>query len=125
MCRPGQISQVVLNLLSNAFDATEESTERWVKIILKEKGSYVFIKVQDSGLGVEMSHLQKIFHPFFTTKDVGTGLGLSISKGIIEQHRGLIYLDRVESHTTFVIRLTAISGTIASTDVSGFNSLPN
>ena len=106
-CREAEISQVVLNLLNNAYDAVINSPEKWVKVVISEGDNQVFIKVMDSGSGIPPEIVEKIMMPFYTTKPIGqgTGLGLSISKGIIESHGGKFYLDSQIKNTTFVISL--------------------
>jgi PAS domain S-box-containing protein len=106
-CRPSQISQVVLNLLSNAYDAVENSAEKWVQLEVASDGDLVKISVADSGSGIEPGALERIMEPFFTTKAVGrgTGLGLSIAKGICEDHNGCLRYDPLSKHTRFVIEL--------------------
>ncbi|RZA20867.1 MAG: PAS domain-containing protein [Proteobacteria bacterium] len=108
-CRPGQISQVVLNLLSNATDAVETLNERWIKIETDtdESRGEILISVTDSGNGIDKTIWDKLMQPFFTTKDVGkgTGLGLSISRGITEAHGGSLQYDRGSEHTRFLLRL--------------------
>lgn len=106
-CRPVQISQVLLNLLNNAFDAIQNLPEKWIEIKIVEQGPYVEIRVIDSGEGISADYRDKIFQPFFTSKEVGkgTGLGLSISKGIVEAHHGQIFVDSESPHTTIVVRL--------------------
>lgn len=102
-----QIAQVLLNLMSNSFDAVKDLDEKWVEISVGEKGSSIELRVTDSGRGISNEVAQKIMQPFFTTKEVGkgTGLGLSISKGIIEDHGGTLELDRKSVHTSFVVRI--------------------
>ncbi len=104
-----QISQVLLNLLNNAFDATIGQAEKWVKIEVEinRNENKLLVFVIDSGTGVPLSIQTKIFEPFFTTKEVGsgTGLGLSISKGIVAKHQGRLFIDNTKTHTTFVIEL--------------------
>lgn len=106
-CRPGQIMQVLMNLLDNSFDAVLNQSERWVKIGVTDKDSFVQIQIQDSGPIIPNEVVEHIFQPFFTTKPIGqgTGLGLSISKGIVENHRGTIYLENRVPHTSFLIQL--------------------
>jgi PAS domain S-box-containing protein len=106
-CRSVQISQVLLNLLNNSFDAVMETTDPWVKIETKVIGALAEIKITDSGKGVSPEIAEKLMAPFFTTKEVGagTGLGLSISKGIIEDHRGTLEYNPDSPHTQFVIHL--------------------
>lgn len=106
-CRPVQISQVLLNLLSNAFDAVANAKTREVTVACLDGGSHVDFVVTDSGPGVSSENRNRIFNPFFTTKSVGqgTGLGLSLSKGIAESHHGALFLDLASTRTRFVLRL--------------------
>jgi PAS domain S-box-containing protein len=87
-CLPGQINQVLMNLLINAAHAIAEHG----KIFLRtgREGDMVWIEVEDTGCGIAPEHLKRIFDPFFTTKEVGhgTGLGLSVSYGIVKKHQG-------------------------------------
>lgn len=94
LCRPTQISQVFLNLLSNAADAIEGLEEKKISIRASMKSNWLRIIFEDSGGGVPPEIAAKIFDPFYTTKQPGkgTGLGLSISKSIIETHGGQIIL---------------------------------
>lgn len=105
--RSEQISQVLVNLLNNAFDAAIATTDKWVKIEVRAHLDQVQIVVSDSGLGISPSIQGRIFDPFFTTKEIGkgTGLGLSIAKGIVDRHEGKIYVDLTKAHTTFVFEL--------------------
>jgi signal transduction histidine kinase/putative methionine-R-sulfoxide reductase with GAF domain len=106
-CRGPQISQVILNLLLNAFDAVESLAEKWVSIEVEESGDAVKIRITDSGLGIPEAIKGKILEPFFTTKEVGkgTGLGLSISSGIMKSHQGSLSLDDRSKNTCFVIEI--------------------
>ncbi|MGE3611026.1 MAG: sensor histidine kinase [Bacteriovoracaceae bacterium] len=101
-----QLAQVMMNLLSNALDATLEAHEKWVKISVKDLDQFIEIHIQDSGPGIPSELKNKIMEPFFTTKGVskGTGLGLSISKTIMENHGGALLLDETQAHTTFIMR---------------------
>jgi len=71
------------------------------------KSDMVEIRLTDSGKGIEPEIAVKMMQPFFTTKpvDQGTGLGLSISSGIIEEHRGRLWLDDEASNTSFVFQV--------------------
>jgi C4-dicarboxylate-specific signal transduction histidine kinase len=106
-CRRVQISQVLLNLLNNSFDAISKHPAPWVKITVEEELSNILIIVTDSGRGISPEVRHRIMEPFFTTKGVGkgTGLGLSLSKGLIEGHNGELLLDPHSNHTRFIIRL--------------------
>jgi signal transduction histidine kinase len=106
-CRATEISQVILNLLNNSFDAIEGLGEKWIDIRLEKSGGRVRVRVTDSGHGIPPEIMGKLMQPFFTTKEVGkgTGLGLSIAKGIAEAHQGSLYVDTAEAHTCFVLEL--------------------
>lgn len=106
-CRAVQISQVLLNLLSNAHDAVEGAAGSWVRLEVRRDGDAIEIAVTDSGPGIPEAVRQKLFEPFFTTKppDRGTGLGLSMSRGIVVAHHGTLTLDETSPHTRFVVRL--------------------
>jgi signal transduction histidine kinase len=107
VCRGIQISQILLNLLSNAYDAVENQSIRWVRIQTAADEARVRISVIDSGPGVPPDLENRIMEPFFTTKEVGkgTGLGLSVSKGIAEAHGGALSLERGSLDTCFVLTL--------------------
>ena len=87
---PGQVQQVVMNLVQNAADATEKARERRLEISGRIEEGQAVIEFRDSGPGIPAENLDKLFDPFFTTKPVGrgTGLGLAISYGIVERHGG-------------------------------------
>jgi signal transduction histidine kinase len=106
-CRAVQMSQVLLNLLNNAFDAVEPLAEKWVMLEVVEEKGRVMISVIDSGTGIPVKDQEKIFDPFFTTKPPGkgTGLGLSLSRTIIEEHGGKLTLDKEAKNTRFVVEL--------------------
>ncbi|MEO5668824.1 MAG: DAHL domain-containing protein [Bdellovibrionota bacterium] len=105
--RASEISQVLLNLLNNAHDAIEMRDVKWVTIGAWDEGDSICIHVTDSGDGLAEEVREKIFQPFFTTKEIGkgTGLGLSISLGIIKGHQGILSVDEHHAHTRFIVRL--------------------
>lgn len=94
---PGQLEQVVINLVTNAVQACGDDGRVQVKA-LRSAGGEVSLEVADSGPGVPDGERDRVFEPFFTTKTdgTGTGLGLSIVKNIIEQHRGVVSVERSE-----------------------------
>ncbi|MEK7357890.1 MAG: ATP-binding protein [Bdellovibrionota bacterium] len=107
-CRSVQISQVILNLLTNAYHAVEVvAGEKWIRVESAQSTNWIEIAVVDSGGGVPATLKDKIFQPFFTTKEVGvgTGLGLSLSLSIARDHGGTIELDTTCANTRFVLRL--------------------
>jgi len=110
----GMIEQVVLNLVVNARDAMPFGGHLSIETSLVEgaasgravgpMGSWVCLRVTDTGSGIAPEHLPHIFEPFFTTKDVGkgSGLGLATTYGIAQQHGGWIEVDsQVQHGTTF------------------------
>jgi signal transduction histidine kinase len=107
LCRGTQIAQVLLNLLSNAYDAVENREERWVRITVSTQDADVEIAVLDSGPGVPSEIADRIMEPFYTTKGIGrgTGLGLSLSEGIAAAHGGHLELDIGARPTRFVLTL--------------------
>lgn len=111
-CQPISISQALLNLLGNAFDAIENNPVKWIKIDGVEKNGYVLIQITDSGSGINSNLHDKIMVPFFTTKPVGkgTGLGLPIVKGIMEQHKGTLSLDKSSANTSFIMSFPKEAG---------------
>lgn len=102
-----QMSQVLINLLNNAFDAVEHQKHRWVKIYCYTNEEFLFLCVSDSGPGVDRELKGRLFEPFFTTKEIGkgTGLGLSVSKGLMVQQGGDLILDEEQTNTCFVMKL--------------------
>lgn len=105
--RGSQISQAILNRLSNAHDAVVEADVRWVKLAVRDFGDAFELCVTDTRPGIPETGAQKIMAPFFTTKTTGngTGLGLSISSKIVAEHFGRLYLDRSVPNTRFVVIL--------------------
>ncbi|WP_435016474.1 ATP-binding protein [Tundrisphaera sp. TA3] len=105
-CHPAKINQVVMNLLSNAVDASPAGGT--VSIRSWPEADAVAIAVSDTGPGIDPAIRGRIFDPFFTTKPIGkgTGLGLSISYGIIQEHGGTIEVATAPGRgTTFTIHL--------------------
>lgn len=112
--RPTQISQIILNLVSNSLDAASEVDDKWIEIRGWYDGKKYQIEVTDSGRRIPTDVAEKMMQPFFTTKPVGrgTGLGLSISKGIIEEHGGRIYYDPSHPDTKFVVEIPGPSPSV-------------
>lgn len=105
-CQPDRLNQVFMNILSNAIQAIDEKGEIFIKT--RSDGANVSIIIRDSGKGMTEEVQQRVFEPFYTTKDMGkgTGLGLSISYSIVEQHNGKIRISSEPSKgTEFIITL--------------------
>jgi len=116
----GQMNQVLSNLIINASQAMPDggiidiicdstSVSKKDKLPLK-KGKYVRIKVSDTGSGISKECMEKIFNPYFTTKDTGNGLGLAITHSIVKKHDGHIYVEsEIGVGTVFTIYLPVSS----------------
>ena len=106
-CRVVQITQILVNLLNNSYDAISEQENPWITIKSSINNRMAIISLEDSGPGISEEVQKNMMLPFFTTKDVGmgTGLGLSISKSIAEDHGGNLVYDASSSHTKFDLSL--------------------
>jgi two-component system, NtrC family, sensor kinase len=114
-CSPGQLDQVLLNLVSNAIDAVgARGTIRVATAVQYDppaaprRGPHVAVSVRDDGVGMTPDVRSRVFEPFFTTKPEGqgTGLGLSVSYAIVERHGGTIAVDSAPGQgTAFVVYL--------------------
>jgi two-component system cell cycle sensor histidine kinase/response regulator CckA len=127
-----QVEQVMMNLVTNARDAMPEGGYLTISTELTsldeefirthgygEPGTYVRISVADTGVGMDAQARERVFEPFYTTKEVGkgTGLGLSIVYGIVKQHDGYIDVSSEPGEgTTFLIYLPAIRGESDTTE---------
>jgi two-component system, NtrC family, sensor kinase len=103
-----QIQQVFINLINNACESMEESTDKHLSFKMHEDEDYLVTEIHDTGLGIQKENFGKVFTPFFTTKKIGkgTGLGLAISYGIIKMHNGFIsFQSEVGKGTTFKVKL--------------------
>ncbi len=117
----GQISQVISNLVINAKQAMPDggnlyihtsNTEICIKSNIKtvSPGRYVKITIRDEGTGIPKKDLERIFDPYFSTKESGSGLGLATVHSIIQKHDGYIYVDSILNRgTTFTIYLPALT----------------
>jgi CheY-like chemotaxis protein len=115
------MSQVINNLIINADQAMPEGGKITVsaenmtvgreQTLPIKKGKYVEITIKDRGIGISKEHLERIFDPYFTTKQKGSGFGLAITYSIIKRHRGHIAVEsEVGVGTTFSIYLPASFG---------------
>ncbi len=127
----GQISQVAHNLFINAIQAmprggvvlvraqnAEIQEERWPPL---KAGKYVKVTIADQGVGIAKDHLQRVFDPYFTTKDQGSGLGLATCYSIVTKHGGFITLKSKPGVGTAVhFYLPASQATVVTTEARKF-----
>jgi len=114
-CQPGEINQVLLNLIANAVDTITEATANTsetgkgkIRIVTRKVDSWIEIQVSDTGSGIPAAVQEKIFDPFYTTKPVGkgTGQGLAIAADVIAHHGGTLTFETTSGKgTIFYIRL--------------------
>ena len=104
---PEFLRSVFNNLLINALQAMgSNGGSLSVKITPDELGGYVKSEITDTGVGISRSNLEKIFEPYFSTKETGTGLGLAIVNKIVDIHHGVVTVDSEEGKgTKFTVRL--------------------
>lgn len=105
---PSQMDQVIINIITNARDAMPQGGQIVIKTANKNltdedkkiypfvvPGEYVYLSIQDTGVGMSEEVKSRVFEPFFTTKEIGkgTGLGLSVVYGIVKQNKGFLFID--------------------------------
>lgn len=101
---PNQLKQVLVNLIKNSLEATDPQGR--IVVATGSQDRQVWFSVQDNGKGMPTEVLEKVFHPFFTTKDKGTGLGLAVIHKIITDHDGTVGVESAAGcGTTFTVRL--------------------
>ncbi len=108
---PSQVERVFLNIIINAAEAMEGNGKLVLTTRYNSVERMVEIAFTDTGPGISKENLEKVFSPFFTTKDVGhgVGLGLAISYGIVKEHKGTITVEsKVGKGTTFTVKLPMI-----------------
>ena len=116
---PGELKQVLVNLLVNAIEATQPGSGR-ILISLERHERVVELSVSDNGRGMTSQTLQRVFEPFFTDKrsEHGTGLGLSITHAIVQDHGGRITTQSAGpgqgSRFTVILPTTTDGGALAN-----------
>ena len=102
-----QLSQSLLNILINAFQAVGDRGQ--VRFAARSEDGEILIEISDDGQGIPTDDLERIFEFYYTTKDEGTGLGLSIAQRIVHQHGGSLFVESQEGAGTLIsIRLPGL-----------------
>jgi two-component system, NtrC family, sensor kinase len=127
-CLPGELNQVILNLIVNAAHAIADvvgkagSEKGKIRVQTRNCPEWVEIRIQDTGTGIPEKVRARIFDPFFTTKEIGkgTGQGLSIARSVVvDKHGGSIHFETEEGKgTTFIVRLPRDGKALAAKAVS-------
>ena len=101
---PDQIRQVLLNLFLNAIQAVQEKGHITIQGDQQTHNGYrvAVVEIQDDGPGIKASDVDKVFQPFYSTKETGFGLGLFISSIIVERHSGMIKVESREGLGTHI-----------------------
>jgi signal transduction histidine kinase len=105
---PNEYSQVILNLLSNASEAIKEKNiqEGIITIRLFKSDGFARVSVRDNGGGIPTDVIDKVFEPYFSTKEMGTGIGLYMSKMIIERSmKGTIEARNIDGGAEFIVSI--------------------
>lgn len=103
-----KIQQVILNIAANAIDAMHDCSKKDLTFKITFNTEKLALEIADTGSGMDEETIDKIFEPFYTTKETGkgTGLGLAVSQSIIEDHQGSLYCkSRLGSGTSFIIQI--------------------
>jgi signal transduction histidine kinase len=111
-CNSLQVSQIVINLISNALDeVSKQTSDRFLKIQILRNNNFSEIAILNSGPLLEQKIVDKIFEPFYTTKQLGkgTGLGLSISKTLATNNNGQLLYEPMNGHICFKLIIPAIT----------------
>ena len=121
-CLPGELDQVILNVLINAAHAIADVVgdgsggKGRITVVTRRDGEWAEVRVSDTGPGIPEPIRGRIFDPFFTTKEVGrgTGQGLAIARAVVvDKHRGtLTFETEMGKGTTFILRLPLAAASV-------------
>ncbi|WP_004472711.1 sensor histidine kinase [Leptospira santarosai] len=122
ICNPDELNQVWTNLIQNAIQALKGKGK--IEISVFPQNDFVVVEIEDDGPGIPVKIQDRIWDPFFTTKDQGegTGLGLGIAKGIVEKHKGKITLTSHPGKTIFRIELPVNPEAVPSENIKSNSS---
>ena len=104
-CNKLHISEILINLINNSFDAILSQDKKWIQIDVTQENQVIKIIVTDSGPGIDETIVGNIMHPYFTTKSLkrASGLGLSISNNLAKRYNGKLFLNSESNNTQFIL----------------------
>jgi len=97
-----QVKRMLHNLIKNAIEASGESGTVWIRTLSEENPKRIIVEIEDHGQGMDRPILDRLFEPYFTTKNKGTGLGLVIAQKIAEDHNGNIIAESEQGKGTLI-----------------------
>lgn len=122
-CIESQMTQVIINIIKNAIEASEEKGRIWIETKLNQDKN-ISILIKDEGCGIPEDRIHRLGEPFYSNKEKGTGLGLMISYKILEHHKGTIHFSSVVGKGTEVtLTLPILFGGKRGCDLTAFVSL--
>ncbi|MCK5702200.1 MAG: HAMP domain-containing histidine kinase, partial [Cyclobacteriaceae bacterium] len=99
------IEQVVINLIKNSIEAINTQIKREISLEAFKESNKIIIKVIDTGIGISLEESDKVFIPFYTSKEEGSGIGLSLSRQIMQLHNGSITFESKKgTKTEFILK---------------------
>ena len=98
-----QLTQAFNNLIKNEVEAVSNNPNPSININYHKKDNDILVYIIDNGIGIDNKKIRKFFEPYYTTKEKGTGLGLSIVKKIIEDHNGIIKIEKNKNNTGSIV----------------------
>jgi two-component system nitrogen regulation sensor histidine kinase NtrY len=99
------VEQVIINLVKNSIESTRDMMKREICLESFEQNNKISIRVTDTGEGISMEESDKIFIPFYSSKEEGSGIGLSLSRQIMQMHNGSITFDSIQgTKTEFILK---------------------
>ncbi len=107
---PEQFQQVIYNLLVNAMQTNVSDLQVTISASILAEGNRARILIEDNGTGISANHIDNVFEPLYTTRDMGTGLGLSICQQIVESHSGSITINNSTDQGTAVEIILPLDG---------------
>jgi len=124
-----QLQQVILNLVRNAVDAMRDVNDRPRHLLVRAESDAdgrAHLVVKDAGVGLDTQAMERLFDPFYTTKDEGMGIGLSVSRSIIENHGGKLWAEANDGPgATFSFSIPRLTGNATGDRTGGEAWTPN